>query len=264
MAPSKSWTFNELDAYNIRIKTVDTKAFFGISNLPAPAVDPVILQNVEVPSGPDVLPKDLRLFFRYLCDSADKSQQSCVDDFTHHLLGDLLRFDEPRGITRRRATFTFIMSGRRVNATANVSVSREDYLIMLVQRDRVSIPLFPCASLNTIKISRDRAEPRLVATTLGAFSVDNDKRTENGLDPIASKRYIGIVTIGSAHFFYKITITQALVDAVVNSHFPAQETIIKHFIPPVPDVDDFLRDGMLSLDNRCTCFQCYEALKTLL
>jgi hypothetical protein len=103
-----------------------------------------------------------------------------------------------------------------------------------------------------------------VATALGAFSVDNDKRTANGLPPILSKRYIGIVTIGSAPLFYKITITQALVDAVVDSHFPTEETIVERFIPPVPDVDDFLHDGMLSLDNRRTCVQCYEALKTLL
>jgi hypothetical protein len=94
--------------------------------------------------------------------------------------------------------------------------------------------------------------------------MDNDKRTANGLPPFLSKRYIGIVTIGSAPFFYKITITQALIDAVVNSQLPAQETIIERFIPPVPNVDDFLRDGMLPLDNRHVCFQCYEAVKTLL
>jgi hypothetical protein len=51
MAPSKSWTFNELDAYNIRIKTVDTKAFFGISKLPEPAVDPVIF-GAKTPKFP--------------------------------------------------------------------------------------------------------------------------------------------------------------------------------------------------------------------
>ena len=114
-----------------------------------------------------------------------------------------------------------------------------------------------------IKISRERAEPRLVATALGAFSVDNKKRTAKGLDPLPSKRYIGIITIQSAHFFYNVTITQALVDAVMNSQCPSQETIVKRFIPPVANVDNFLRDGMLSLDNRHVTFQCYEALKGL-
>ena len=94
--------------------------------------------------------------------------------------------------------------------------------------------------------------------------MDNEKRAEEGLAPMTSKRYIGIVTIGLAHFFYKITITQALVDAVMNSQCPTQETIVERFIPPVPNLDDFLRDGMMSLDNRRICFQCYEALKNLL
>ena len=76
--------------------------------------------------------------------------------------------------------------------------------------------------------------------------------------------YIGIVTIGSAPFFYKIAITQALVDMVMKSQCPAQETIFERFIPPVKDVDDFVRDGMLTLDNRRVCFQCYEALRGLL
>jgi hypothetical protein len=103
-----------------------------------------------------------------------------------------------------------------------------------------------------------------VASALGAFSADNDKRTADGLPPILSKRFIGIVTIGVAHYFYKITIAQALSDAVVNSQFPSQETIVERFVPPVPGPDGFLRNGMVPLDNRFVCFQCYEALKTLL
>jgi hypothetical protein len=151
--PGKSWTFHELDAYKIRINTVDTKAFFGISDLPEPAVDPVILQNVDVPHDLE-LPYDLRLFFVYLHDSTDKSQPACVDTFTCHLLSRVLRLDQPRGLTRARATFSFIMSGRRVSAKADVSLRRGDYQTILVQRDRVSFPLFPCcrASLNTYKV----------------------------------------------------------------------------------------------------------------
>lgn len=156
--PGKSWTFNELDAYGIRINTFDTKAFFGIIDLPRPSVDPVILQHIDLPPDLDLeLPDNLRLFFVYLHDSTDKHQPASVDDFTHHLLNRVMKFTGVRGLTRRRATFPFIMSGRRVKAIANVSVRRGDYQVMLVQRDRVSLPLFPCcrASLNTDKdISR--------------------------------------------------------------------------------------------------------------
>jgi hypothetical protein len=138
--PGISWTFNELDAYNIRIKAVDTEAFFGIPNLPHPSVDPVILQNVNIsPELALLLPEDLCLFFIYLHDATDKHQPAWVDDFTHHLLGRVMRFGGQGGLAHRRIPFPFIMSGRRVKAIANVSVRRGDYQIMLVQRDRVSV-----------------------------------------------------------------------------------------------------------------------------
>ena len=264
--PGKRWTLEELDAYNICIKTVDTQAFFGFIDLPHPSVEPVILQNIDVFYDLALsLPDDHRLFFVHLHDTTDKDQPRSDVDFTYHLLNGIMQFDQPRGVTHTRTTFFFIMSGQRVSVVADLSLRRGDYQIILVQRDRVSLPLFPCcrASLNTYQVSRERAEPRLAASALGAFSKDNDKRTANGLASIASKRYIGIITIGTAHFFYKIIITQALVDAVMNSQFPAQETIVERFIP-VPNVDDFLRDGMVPLDNRHACLQCYEGLKTLL
>jgi hypothetical protein len=162
MAPSKSWTFNELDAYNIRIKTVDTKAFFGLTALPHPSVDPVILQNAEDPRDHGValeLSQDVRRFYIYLHDATKNDQTSLADDFTHHLLGDLLRFDKPRGITRIRLTLPFIMSGRRVNPKASVSVSREDYQIMLVQSDRVSVLLFPCCRASLLNTDKDISRP---------------------------------------------------------------------------------------------------------
>ena len=135
-----NWTINELDKYKIRIQTVNTKSFFGISKLPAPTVDPVILQNADVSPERDAeLPKDLRRFFTYLRETSQKDQPSIVDDFTRHLLGDLLRFDEPLGVTRRRISFPFIMNGKPVNAVANVSVRRGEYYIILVQRSTVSI-----------------------------------------------------------------------------------------------------------------------------
>jgi hypothetical protein len=264
--PGKSWSFDDLDAYNIRINTVDSEAFFGISDLPHPSIDPVILQDVDI--SPDLaleLPEYLRYFFVYLHDTSSK-QPACVDDFTHDLLSHIMQFSTPHGLTRRRATFPFIMSGRRVKAIANVSVRRGPYQIMLVQRDSVSVLLFPCrrASLNTYKeISRQSRAPASGHCS-GCIFRGQQQAHCKWASSIPFQTYIGIVTIGSAPYFYKITITQALVDAVVDSHFPSQETIIERFIPPVLDEDDFLRDGMLTIDNRHICFQCYEAVKSLL
>ena len=149
MAPSKSKnkrrTFKP-DAYNIRINTVDTQTFFGISNLPPPAVDPIILQNTDrLPDGDRALklPKELRLVFFYLLDSSTyEDHPSCVDDFTHHLPGNILQI----GLTCSRSTFPFIMNGRRFNVWHNLTVTTlENYQIILVQRDKVSVPVFHVA-----------------------------------------------------------------------------------------------------------------------
>ena len=141
MAPRKSRTF-KLDAHHIRINTVDIQTFFGISPLPAPTVDPVILQHADLDHAISLkLPDDLRLFFIYLRDSTDRDHPTCIDDFTRHLLGNILHI----GLARIRSTFPFIMDGRRFNILHDVSVSREGYQIILVQRSRVSVPVFHVA-----------------------------------------------------------------------------------------------------------------------
>jgi hypothetical protein len=45
--PSRNWTFNELDAYNIWIKTVDTKPP-SCPDLLAPVVDPILPNHFRV------------------------------------------------------------------------------------------------------------------------------------------------------------------------------------------------------------------------
>ena len=113
-------------------------------------------------------------------------------------------------------------------------------------------------------LTQKQVEPRLVAKALAAFFTDNSDHTAMGLPPIPSKRYIGIIMIGLAPLFHKITITQALLDAVMVGQFPAEETIIQCFIPPVPSMSSFLDQGIMSLENRYICLQCFEALKSLL
>ena len=71
---------------------------------------------------------------------------------------------------------------------------------------------------------------------------------------MSSKTYVGIVMVGAAPRFYKITITQDLVYAVSYGQFPAKETIVQHLVPPVLNVHRFLCQGMLPLDNRRVCF----------
>src|ERR1700761_9028227 len=106
--PGKNWTFNELDSYNIRINTVDTEAFFGIPNLPAPVVDPIILNHVKAPLDAQ-LPCNLDVFFSYLR-LPSPNDEEWVDDFSLHLLGQILRFNTAHRVMHQRPNLSFLMN----------------------------------------------------------------------------------------------------------------------------------------------------------
>lgn len=86
----------------------------------------------------------------------------------------------------------------------------------------------------------------------------------NDLPPAVHQIYWGVVMRGLSPYFYKIPITPALAYAVRHLQFPVQETIIQRFRPPVPNMGEFLNQGMYPLENREICFQCFEALKAAL
>ena len=74
----------------------------------------------------------------------------------------------------------------------------------------------------------------------------------------------GIAMVGTAPYFYRVLITDALLTAVETASFPDEETVIFRFIPPVPDMDSYVSDGMRPLENRHIVFQCFEAFKGVL
>jgi hypothetical protein len=271
----RNWSSNELDAYNIRITTVDTNTFFGISELPTPAVSPVIFNHADAPSGLELSFGDSSFFRALHHTTLDRPGHRDWYDLSYCILGPILQLETagPHGrILYQLPKFQFIMNNRRVYATPSASIHdlADGHFVLLVETETtetVSFPLLPsccCASLTPTKIDGDREGPRLVADALAAFTADNNKRTDAGLAPMASQRYIGMGMIRSAPRLYKITITQALLNAVVSSQPPAEETIIERFVPPVPNMDNFIVDGMVPLQNRYICFQCFEALKALL
>ncbi|KAI9435755.1 hypothetical protein H4582DRAFT_1968548 [Lactarius indigo] len=256
--PGSDWKYSDLDSYNIQIRNVHTQEFFGVPHLPPPAVNPIILNHVSAPVGLP-LPKDDRLFFRYLLAATrvDTIHEELIHDFMRHLLSGLLHLDEIDRIMNQRVDLRFVMSGKLVCAEPDFAVWYSERPIpshiLLVQQDKG--PLSP-----------GQAEPQLVAGALGAFHTDNSCRIAMGFPPSPSRRYFGIIMVGVAPRFYKITITQALCDVVRLAQFPAEETIVQCFTPPVANTANFLtlHQGMLPLDNRRICFQCFEALRTLL
>jgi len=70
--------------------------------------------------------------------------------------------------------------------------------------------------------------------------------------------------VGSAPYFYRVRLTEALLTAVATASFPNEETVVLKFIPPVPDLNSYVSDGMRPLENRRIVFQCFEAFKASL
>ncbi len=139
------WTRIDLLAYNIRISTVDTEEFFGVPHLPATMVDPIILNHVNAPVGLH-LPRDVRLFFHHLHDVITRDttvHEAFVIDFSLHLLGNLLYFDEPDRVMHQQVDLPFIMSGQQVYARPDIALRDSKNHILLVQEDKVSFPLLP-------------------------------------------------------------------------------------------------------------------------
>ena len=71
----------------------------------------------------------------------------------------------------------------------------------------------------------------------------------------------GITMIGTAPIFYRIPVSTQLLDALVTSTYPKEETVVFRFTPPVADEGAYFSEGMRPLDNRRVVLQCFEAFK---
>ncbi|KIJ31389.1 hypothetical protein M422DRAFT_185989 [Sphaerobolus stellatus SS14] len=243
------WTKNELFAFNIAVVNQDVATFFGDPNLPASTIDPIILNNLDPPPGP--VAKSTRLFFRYLKDAMERFPQgalteSAVDSFAAYLLG-LLDYDEPDRVVHQRLEIGFVMCGSRVDAKPDVCVMDENYLL-LVQEDKR-------------RASVDDPESQLIAEAIAAFYENNRRRSAIGLPAIQAKVFAGITMFGTAPTFYKLPITTALLDSIMTAQFPLRQTIVHKLVPPVPNMAQFLENGMRPLENRRVILQCFEAFK---
>jgi hypothetical protein len=43
--------------------------------------------------------------------------------------------------------------------------------------------------------------------------------------------------VGSAPIFYRIPVTTTLLNALMTATYPAEETVVLRYIPPVPDLE---------------------------
>ena len=117
-------------------------------------------------------------------------------------------------------------------------------------------------SLTSLQLSTvtDEPKPQLIAETIAAFVENNSRRVH----PLPQQTFPAITMVGPCPIFYKIPVTQALVDALITAQYPTQPTIVQRLVPPVPDPISYGRRGMNPLENRGIVFQCLEAMRGLL
>ncbi|KAF8217823.1 hypothetical protein K438DRAFT_1952684 [Mycena galopus ATCC 62051] len=246
---SSDWTATELRALKIVVETLDPVSFFG-SPLPAPTVDPILLNNVERPPGQ--ISKDHRLFFRYLEDATNgflsgPAPESAVSDFAAFLL-EMMDYDEPECVVHRRQEIAFTMCGHKVDARPDVVIMNDQNYILLLQEDKC-------------RLSSHDAESQLISGAVAAYCAYNRHCHSVGLPSVARRVFAGIVMSRSAFTFYKIPISFELVTAISRGDYPANTTVVSKFIPPVPNPAKYNAQGMVPLENRRIIFQCLAAFK---
>ena len=145
------WKKTDLDAYNITIKEENEDDFFDLRGrqLPASTVDPTILDNLNMPGGPQIQISDsTRMFFQYFYYAtksfeSSKPAESAVDDFSSHLFRSILNYDSlvppAHGVIRQRMELTLAVCNSNKKAKPNISILREDGKIILVDENKVRL-----------------------------------------------------------------------------------------------------------------------------
>lgn len=167
------WTHNETTSYNIHLSFEDAATFFGVAQLPAPAIDNEIL---TVESADDTV-SDANFDLLSLLDiamEASNPQESAVDDFAVALFHALGYIHRPR-VARTRQELRFLICGESRYAKPSVSlIDRSvDDIILLVQEDK------------RLGGATD-AYAQLIAEAIAAYQVNQSTRTASGLPRLQS------------------------------------------------------------------------------
>ena len=132
------WTNNELLAFNIRVEDAGVEAFFNIPQLPPPTVSTTILDNLDEPVPPEVLPKNDRQYFEY---GRLAEKPLSIIDFPMFLL-KLLGYENRHHLLGIWAKDPLLMAGRRIIARTDLYLMNvDDSLIegrLIVHEDKVS------------------------------------------------------------------------------------------------------------------------------
>jgi hypothetical protein len=276
-----AWTSDDLRAHNIKIVETDIVAFFGINELPCPAVSQAILTTVpplsEKPADAfSSLDKADRLFFTHLHEAMqlhsaplnDDANSSPVINFTYHLL-NMLGYTGEDGdrIVRRHQDMPLFMCGQNTHAVADACVfhPRSETVLLLIKEDTRpggrQYHYTPSRNGGEDELIGEDPEAQLLAQAIAVFQMHNRALRLMRLPPVETKIIPAIVMSGTAPVFYKFEITAGLVEAVQTSRYPPKATKVQRLVPPVARRERLREEGMCAVDNRGILLGCLEAFK---
>ena len=236
-----NWTENELKAYNIIIKNVEEKTFFGEepntlpNNIGKEFLD-FSFEDEGIEEKDDLL--------MYL-DMAMKEQESSVDDFTRELFINIGYKTKSR-IIKVRKSLNFLICANETYAQTDVCILRKKgELLLLMQEDK---------RLTNFK----DPEPQVIAEAIAAFQENNRIRHEDGLKKLDLMTIPCITMIGTYPTFYLISVSKELSNCIMTGQYPKTKTIILKFIPSISRRSS---DGMKPKKDRWKILQCFEAFK---
>ncbi|PPQ83398.1 hypothetical protein CVT25_003845 [Psilocybe cyanescens] len=256
--PGSEWNFVDLEVRNILVQDVDAATFFGLPNGELPALTAVspavlnvpeieILQESDMPDSAQISKED-HVFFKYLRRvGLYRFGKEAGNDLIRHVL-KMLDFDDGERLITTGREMILEVCGTRVSAKADTDVWDGYAHSLLVQCEEYS------ALIN------EPNEP-LIAAAIAAFSENNYFHLYK---PRSLWTFYGIALTGSAPFFYKIPVTEDLVNDVVSGKYPAEPVIVQRLVPPVQDQRHYHQQGMMPVENRRIVFQCLEALRGVL
>lgn len=231
------WTLNDLDSYHISLDQVDILPFFGLQELPQPAVDPELLANAD----------------------ADATQQDNHAELITYLdfVVELFKtwgYDHRERVARTRVDLSLLICGENRHTKADVCIvdrSQND-ILLLVQVDKRLEHGEPV-----------NARAQLVAAPAVAFNEKNAQREVVGLPPVEETVIPGIVMVGTSPAFFKIPVTRTLSTHICHGTYPPEEIRETYCYPLVPRPARRRSEGMKPLDNRREILKCYEAFKVI-
>jgi hypothetical protein len=234
------WSTAELKAFNIRVVKQEAADFFGVDQLPALNVPPGIL----LPFNPKAVDDATYTFYGFLMRALNQATEYSVDNFAVALFrlmgyescGCSVQFQVPLPLT--------VANVKRVVKT-DICVVDRDGIYRVIQ-----------------KAKRDDFFPleELVANAIAAFDFNNDRLMSLHRKPLTNGIIPAIMLINTGPYFYKINVSEDLVNCVRNGIRPEFVTEVLHFVPDLPCGNTL---GMYHLPNRLLSLQCYEAFKAI-